>query len=349
MTTASVPVRPRLGYAPWGEDLAELTAAGRAAEDAGADTLWASELHRSATVTAAALACATTAPRIGTAVALAFVRSPMICALETIDLDELSAGRTVLGLGTGVRRLNEEWHGAAFGHPVQRLRETVDCVREFIARCADGEPIEAGGSLASLRVRGYRRPPPPRTRVPVHLAAAGPLLTRLAGEIADGWIGHELGSPAHVRDTVLPALRTGLDTAGRERGQLEVVASACVSVHPDPAEALRRASGNVGFYASVRTYAPLFAAHGLAEPQGRVAEWFRAPGTGAGDLAGAVDPAMTRALTLCGTREQVAALLSGYAGIADSLKLTPPVHGLTPREIRESQALALELIRELNG
>ncbi|MFF3501746.1 LLM class flavin-dependent oxidoreductase [Streptomyces sp. NPDC003247] len=344
MTT---PALPRLGYAPWGADLAELTAAGRLAEEAGADTLWAAELHRSATVTAAALACATTTARIGTAVALAFVRSPMTCALEALDLDELSDGRAVLGLGTGVRRLNEEWHGVRFDHPVQRLRETVDCVRAFVARCADGDPIEAGGPLTALRVRGYRRPLPRRTRVPVHLAAAGPLMTRLAGEIGDGWIGHELGSPAHLRETVLPALRAGLATAGRTPDDLEVVASACVSVHPDPAEALRRASGGVGFYASVRTYAPLFAAHRLAAPRSRVAEEFRRPGVRAGDLAGAVDPAMTRALTVCGTPDQVADRLTGYAGLADSLKITPPVHGLTPREIRESQAHVLDLIREL--
>lgn len=126
-----------------------------------------------------------------------------------------------------------------------------------------------------------------------------------------------------------------------------MVASVCVSVHPDPAEALRRAAYNVGFYASVRTYAPLFAAHGLQEPQRRVAEEFRRPGARAGALAAAVDPAMTRALTLCGTREQVAELLTGYAGTADSLKLTVPVHGLTSHEIRESQAHVLDLIREL--
>ncbi|MFJ6466674.1 LLM class flavin-dependent oxidoreductase [Streptomyces sp. NPDC091387] len=343
----TAPAVPRIGYAPWGENLAELTAAGRAAEDAGADTLWASELHRSATVTAAALACATTTARIGTAVALAFVRSPMTCALETLDLDELSDGRAVLGLGTGVRRLNEDWHGVPFDHPAQRLRETVDCVRTFIARCADGDPFEAGGPLASLRVRGYRRPRPLRTRIPVHLAASGPLTCRLAGEIADGWIGHELGSPAHLRDTVLPSLHTGLGTAGRGPQDLEVVASVCVSVHPDPAEALRRAAGNVGFYASVRTYTPLFAAHGLAEPQRRVTEEFRRPGARADGLAAAVDPAMTRALTLCGTREQVAELLTGYAGSADSLKLTTPVHGLTAHEIRESQTHVIDLIREL--
>ncbi|MEV6162043.1 LLM class flavin-dependent oxidoreductase [Streptomyces sp. NPDC052052] len=343
----NAPAVPRLGYAPWGEDLAELTTAGRAAEEAGADTLWASELHRSATVTAAALACATTTARIGTAVALAFVRSPMTCALELLDVDELSDGRAVLGLGTGVRRLNEDWHGATFDHPAQRLRETVDCVRTFIARCADGDPFEAGGPLVPMRVRGYRRPLPRRTRVPLHLAAAGPLMCRLAGEIADGWIGHELGSPAHLRDTVLPALRTGLDRAERRPEELEVVASACVSVHPDPAEALRRAAGNVGFYASVRTYEPLFAAHGLSEPQRRVMEEFRRPGARAGGLATAVDPAMTRALTLCGTRDQVAELLTGYAGIADSIKLTTPVHGLTDHEIRESQAHVVDLIREL--
>src|SRR4051812_39972049 len=105
----------RLTYQPWGETLAELVDAGRRAEEAGAETLWVSELHRSATGTAAALIQGTSTARIGTSIVLAFTRSPMTTALEALDLDEMSGGRFVLGLGSGVARLNEDWHNVPFG------------------------------------------------------------------------------------------------------------------------------------------------------------------------------------------------------------------------------------------
>ncbi|WP_067823006.1 LLM class flavin-dependent oxidoreductase [Actinomadura kijaniata] len=337
----------RIAYGPWGETLDELVAAGRAAEDAGAEALWVPELHRSATVTAAALAAATTTARVGTAVALAFTRSPMVTALEAMDLDELSGGRFTLGLGSGVRRLNEDWHNARWGNPVAHLRETVAAVRHVVAHAADGDPMILEGEHEPLRVRGFRRPyPPARRAVPVHLAGLGPAMTALAGEVGDGWISHELCSPAWLRDRAGPALATGLARAGRDRADLEVVVSAVCSIDDDPAEARRRAAGPVGFYASVRTYAGFFAFHGLAGAQRRVAGAFRA-GAGADHLADAVPDAMVDAFTLTGDPGRVRDRLRAYAGLADTVKLTPPTHGLAPAEIRRAQARVIDLIREL--
>lgn len=331
----------RITYGPWGETLGELAAAAKAAEDAGAEAVWVPELHRSATVSAAALAGATTRARVGTAVALAFTRSPMTLALEALDLDELSGGRFVLGLGSGVRRLNEDWHGVRWDRPVARLRETVAAIREFVARCGTGEPIDAPG----LRIRGYRRPfPAVRDRIPVYLAAVGPAMTRLAAGIGDGWISHELCSPDYLRDRLLPRIGEGL--AGRARSDLDVVVSACCSIDGDPRAARRRAAGGVGFYASVRAYSGLFDFHGLAGEQARVVEAFRS-GSGAGDLAGAVPDHMVGALTLSGTARQVRERLRAYEGLADTVKLTPPTHGIPAEETRHAQDRIIELIGDL--
>ena len=95
-------------YGPWGETLEELVDASRRAEAAGADVIWVPELHRSATVGAAALAAGTSTVGVGTAIALAFTRSPMVTALEALDVDEMSGGRFILGIGSGVQRLNED-------------------------------------------------------------------------------------------------------------------------------------------------------------------------------------------------------------------------------------------------
>ncbi|GAA1765840.1 LLM class flavin-dependent oxidoreductase [Nocardioides hankookensis] len=331
----------RITFGPWGETLDEVAAAARAAEDAGAEALWVPELHRSATISAAAVAAATTRAQVGTAIALAFTRSPMVTALEALDLDELSGGRFVLGLGTGVQRLNEDWHGVDWSKPVTHLRETVRDIRAFWASCTTGEPIDLPGERAPMRIRGYQRPyQPTRTDIPVYLAAMGPALTRLAGEIGDGWISHELVSPAFLRERILPEL-------GASGRRVDVVTSACCSVDRDPAVARRRSAGMVGFYATVRTYADFFAFHDLAEEQGAVIEAFRSSGAVAGGLADAVPDRMVSALTLSGTRDDVAAGLAAYEGLADTVKLTPPTHGLTPEETRLAQKELIAVIEEL--
>ncbi len=339
---------PRLTYGPWGETLAELVEAGASAEAAGAQVIWAPEMHRSATVTAAAVAAGTSTVGVGTAIALAFTRSPMVTALEAMDLDELSGGRFVLGLGTGVQRLNEDWHNARWGKPVAHLRETVAIVRHVIAHARDGVPMTVEGEYEHLRVRGYQRPyHQQRVEIPIYLAAMGPAMMRLAAEIGDGWISHELCSPDFVRAEVLDNVSEGLSRSGRDRKELDLVVSACCSVHEDGAVARRAAAGVVGFYASVGTYAPFFEAHGFAA-EAEACRTALKGGRPAHDLAELVPDAMVSALTLSGTAAEVSDRLADYAGLVDSVKLTPPAHGLSPAQTRAAQAGVLELIGELS-
>jgi probable F420-dependent oxidoreductase len=339
----------RLTYQPWGETLAELVDAGRRAEEAGAETLWVSELHRSATGTAAALAHGTSIARVGTSILLAFTRSPMTTALESLDLDEISGGRFVLGLGSGVARLNEDWHNVTFGKPVAHLRETVRDIREFWTKCRTGETIDLDGEWEPMHIRGYERPfPVTRTDIPIYLAAMGPLMTRLAGRVGDGWISHELCSPAYLREQALPDLLAGLERGERDREQLDVVVSACCSISDDLRLARKRVSGLVGFYGSVRTYADFFDFHGLAEDQQRVIEAFRS-GKGADYLGESVSDRMVDTLTFVGNRDEVASRIEAYDGLADSLKLSPPTHGLAASETRAAQDEIIAVMGELTG
>jgi probable F420-dependent oxidoreductase len=338
----------QLSFGPWGASLAEMSAAARAAEDAGFTHAWCAELHRSAFVPAAAMADATTSIGIGTAIALAFVRSPMTTALSALDLDELSGGRFTLGLGSGVARLNEDWHGANFGKPVPHMRESVAVILEVIARAHLGETIEMSGEYESIRLRHYQRPfPPVRTRIPIYIAAVGDLMTRLTGEIADGWLGHELNSPRYMSERLLPNLLAGLERAGRARTDLDIVASVCCVIDADGKQARRWAAGLVAFYASVRTYQPFFAFHGFEAEAVAIQNAFRA-----GDEQAMVDACpdeMVDALTFAGTPDEVRARLTAYEGIADRMKLTPPTH-LVPEEVtRQTQAAILEHLAPVNA
>lgn len=337
----------RISYGPWGETLEELASAARAAEEAGAEVLWVPELHRSALTSAMVMAGATSTALIGTAISLAFTRAPMVTALEALDVDEASGGRFLLGLGTGVRRLNEDWYGVEWTSPAKRLRETVECIRTFWAQCATGAPMTAGGDHARMSIRGFQRPfPQPRTEIPVYLGAMGPVLTRLTAEIAEGFISHELCSPAWLAERITPDLEAGLGRSGRPRESLDVVVSAACSIDDHRDVAVGRNAGLVGFYASVRSYADFFAFHDLADDQDRVVEAFRG-GAGADHLGGAVGERAVRALTLAGTGDDVRARLSEYARLTDTVKLTPPTHGLPAAETRAAQARIIDLIADL--
>ncbi|MCA1832301.1 MAG: LLM class flavin-dependent oxidoreductase [Actinomycetota bacterium] len=331
----------RVSYAPWGESLNEVIDAAVAAEAAGFTDAWISELHRSAFVPCGAIAAATSTIGVGTAIALAFVRSPMITALTALDLDDLSHGRFTLGLGAGVQRLNENWHNAAFGKPAPHLRETIAIIRRLIAEAHLGKPFAIEGEFERVSIRGYERPfPPLRDRIPIYVASVGEVMTRLAGEIADGWLGHELGSPRSVAELVLPNIQAGLQRAGRARGDIAVIPSAVCVIDADSRQAKRWAAGLVAFYATVRTYEAFLAFHGFSAEAHAIQERFRA-----GDEAGMIDATpdeMVDALTLAGTADEVRGRLSAYEGIADGIKLSPPTH-LVPADVtRACQKAILE-------
>lgn len=340
----------RLTFAPWGESLAEIVEASRQAEAAGAEVIWAPEMHRSATVTAAAVAAGTSTAGVGTAIALAFTRSPMVMALEAMDLDEMAQGRFILGLGTGVQRVNEDWHNAQWGKPVAHLRETVGIIRAFIAGCTTGEPFAIEGEYERLRVKGYQRSyHRERESIPIYLAGVGPIMVRLAGEIAEGWISHELCSPSFVNGRVMPAISEGLERGGRSRDDIELVVSACAAVDNDRQKARRLAAGVVGFYSTVRTYSDFFDFHGFAEQQQAIIDEFRGGDGVAQKLGDLVPDDMVSAFTISGNPDDIAESLAAYEGIVDAVKLSPPTHGLAPQQTRAAQQALIGVVADITG
>ena len=318
-----------------GDDPAGLAAFALAAERAGLARLWAPELHRSATIPLAVAAGATERIELATGIALAFTRSPMVMALEALDLDEISGGRFVLGLGAGVRRLNASWHAGPYDPPVARMREMVAAVRELVAALAEGRDARSPGEIYDVQVRGLRRGHgAPRARVPVWLAAVLPGMTRLAGQVADGFLDHPVTTPRWLAERLLPALDAG--AARRERPRPPVAgALICAASDDDPAGARRAAAATVGFYATVRTYEGMFAEHGFADRLPAIRRAFT--GADGERLAEAVGEEMTGAFAAAGTIAQVRERGRAYEGLADRLWATPPHHGQSPGDVARWQ------------
>jgi alkanesulfonate monooxygenase SsuD/methylene tetrahydromethanopterin reductase-like flavin-dependent oxidoreductase (luciferase family) len=254
----------------------------------------------------------------------------------------------VLGLGTGVQRLNESWHNARWGKPVAHLRETVRDIRHLVRSAASGEPINLLGEHEPLSIRGYRRPFAPRRReIPIYLASTGPVMTRLAGEIGDGWIAHELGSAAYLEQVIRPNLQAGAEVSGRSIADVDVVASACCVPWHDAAQARRWAAGLVAFYATVRTYEPFFEFHGFLDEARACQAAFRA-GDEEAQVA-AIPDAMVDALTIAGTPNDVRERLRRYDGLADAIKLSPPTHFVTDDVTRAVQEEIITMVGSMHA
>ena len=313
-----------------GRTAAELTAAAKRCEDAGVEMLFASELYTNPIVPLAAVAASTENITLGTGIALAFVRSPLALGLAALDMDNLTGGRFVLGLGTGVKTLNERWHGVHnFGPPVRHMREVVAFLRDFMANAHKGEPFRHEGEFLDVDIKGYQRPwAPARERIPIYLGANRKYMLRLAGEVADGVLGHVFVSPRHLREEVLPRIGEGLSKAGRDRSEITVGAGITCAIDEDRAMARRHAAGPMAFYATVRTYEPLFAADGFAEDCARIREAFHS-----GDKKRAVDlvpDAMIDTYCAAGTPDDVLKKVAEYDGLLDVKGISPPRHFCPP-------------------
>lgn len=309
-----------------GTSAAELVAAAKACEDAGVESIWASELYTNAYIPLAAVASATETVTLGTGVVLAFVRSPLAIGLAALDMDSLCSGRFVLGLGTGVRRLNESWHGVTnFGGPVRHMREVVAFLRTFTEKAHLGERMVFDGEFVKADIRGYKRPTAPaRERIPIYLGANKPLMLRLAGEVADGVLGHLFLSPRHLKDEFLPRIAEGLERGGRQRSELTVSAGITCAIDEDRATARRHAAGPIAFYASVKTYQPILAADGFADECEQIRAAFQAGERDRGvDL---VTDEMIDTYCAAGTPDEVLKKVAQYDGLLDVKGISPPRH-----------------------
>lgn len=327
----------RLQVVALGDSADELAAGARDAEAAGAEGIWAIELYRSTITQATWLAAQTETISVGTGITWAFTRSPMLLAMSALDIDEMSGGRFRLGLGAGVKRLNETWHGADYGRPAPHLRETVEATRLIMQGANAGEPIRYEGTYHDIDIKGWARPHPAlRETVPIYVAAVQEGMARMAGDVADGLLGHLICSVRWIEEVVIPNFELGLSRSGRDRSALDFVPGMCVAISDgDDAAACDAARRTLAFYATVRTYAPLFEMHGFGDQAAAVGNAFRA-----GDLA-AVAAAVTDEMvdTYCavGPPDRVRAKVAEVAALGDAISLTPPTYFIPGEEIAEYQ------------
>jgi probable F420-dependent oxidoreductase len=231
------------------------TGAGLAAalEAAGYDGVWTAETQHDPFLPLATAAVSTERVLLGTAIATAFTRSPMVTAMAAWDLQRASRGRFVLGLGTQVRAHNVRRFSVPWEAPAPRLRELVEALRHIWGAFQGDHPLGFRGQhyRHDLMTPFFDPGPIEFPQPPIWLAAVTPTMYRLAGEVADGVHVHVFHTARYLREVALPAL-------GPRREEM-TLASGVFVVIGDDADAVRM---QIAFYGSTPTYRPVFEAHG---------------------------------------------------------------------------------------
>ncbi len=275
-------------------------------------------------------------------VAIAFPRNPIQLAHQANDLQLLSEGRFILGLGTQVRAQIEKRYGTGFDRPVARMKELVGALRAIFATWNTGERLNFRGEFYrhTLMTPTFVPGPNPFGPPPIYLGALGPRLTAATAEVADGLLVMPFGSKRFLHETTMPAVRAGLSAAGRIESDFEVVPEVIVSVATGRDDDHASTRMLLAFYGSTPAYRPVLDAHGWGDLQpelnamSKQGRWT--------EMAALIDDDILHTIAACGTPAEVAAHVRNRVdGVSDRVCLyqTGPI---------EAQALA-EIVDALAG
>lgn len=251
---------------------ADLNQAGRlagAVESLGFDGLWMAEAAHNPFLPLSHAALASDRILLGTAIAVAFPRSPMIMAQTAWDLAAISQGRFVLGLGTQIKPHISKRFSAKWGKPVQQLREYIDSLRAIWRGFQTGADPSYHGEYYRVPVltQACAPPPMPYHRIPIYIAGVNTGLARLAGELCDGFHIHSFHTPRYLREVLLPAFQAARKASGR-RDRLTRSCAVFVVTGED-AESIEASKqltkSQIAFYASTPSYVKVLELHGWAD------------------------------------------------------------------------------------
>ncbi len=245
-------------------NLNDVPALACAAEEIGFDCLWTSETQHDPFLPLALVAEHTSRLELGTAIAVAFPRSPTVIAHIAWDLAAQSNGRFILGLGTQVKPHIERRFGMVWESPVAKLRDMILAMRAvWAAWQGDGRVNYRGEFYKITLMTPFFNPGPiEQPNIPIFIAGVNERLCQLAGELCQGFHVHPFHSAKYIRELVLPNLEKGLSQSNRTRADMQL--SSAIFVATDEAEK-EMARAQISFYASTPTYRTVLEIHGWGE------------------------------------------------------------------------------------
>ena len=306
----------------------------RWADEAGFQAAFVPEAITDSMASLQAMAVATERIRIGSGIANIFLRHPVLQAMTAQQIDEISGGRLILGLGISHKTLVEGRFGLPFDRPRDRLGEYVEILR----RAFTGEVVDFTGEI--YRVSGWQTGVPvTRPRIPIYLAVLGLKMAHYAGQIADGVILN-LASVDHTR-RVVEAVREGARSAGRDPDSIEIASFIACCIDEDREAARNTARRIISFYSTMPFYGNMFGQAGFKAESDEVAGAIR---RGDRDAAWqAITVPMIDAIAICGTPEEARARLDDHRRAGVTMPVVSP--SPTRRSLDQAIEIAIETFR----
>lgn len=253
-----------------GADLDVLAAQVVAAERVGFDGVWSTEVSRDPFLPLMFAADRSSSLQLGTAIAVAFARSPMTMAVAANDLNTFSRGRFVLGLGSQIQAHIERRFGMPWSAPAERMREYIQALQAIWRSWQTGEKLDFQGThyQHTLMTPMFNPGPSPFGQPRIVVAAVGPQMTRVAAESADGLLVHGFTTARYLRDVTLPAIEAGLKSTGRTRVDFITCYPGLIATGSDEAaltEAIAQVRHQIAFYGATPAYRGVLDLHGWGD------------------------------------------------------------------------------------
>jgi probable F420-dependent oxidoreductase len=316
------------GLAVDGKHLPTIDEVGRAAESLGFAGLWTSETKHDSFLPLAVAANNTKRLDLGTSIAIAFSRSPMTMAQISWDLQELSGGRFILGLGTQVKAHIERRFSMPWGRPAARLEDYILALRAIWRSFQTREPLDYKGEYYqhTLMTPFFNPGPIEHAAIPIYIAGVNTRLARLAGELCDGFHIHPFHTPEYVRQIVKPAIKEGAERKNRNPEEIKLATSVFVitgETEEEVEEQREKMRAQTAFYASTPSYRVVLEVHGwekVGEELGKLArdkKWDEMPNL--------ITDEMLRTFAVEATLDEVGpALRERYEDLIDRVALYVP-------------------------
>ena len=324
-------------------DIVSVYSDAKIVESLGYDALMVEETKVDPYIVMALAAEATTKLGLGTAVAIAFARSPTVTAMAAWNLQRLSAGRFTLGLGTQVKGHIERRFGFHWSAPGPWMREYILAIRAVWESWQNRMPLDFNGEhyRLNLIVPLFDPGPIDHPHIPIHVAAVNEYMCQVAGEVADGVRPHPVCSAAYIKDVMLPSLHSGAALAGRDESQLSVSIKPLIATAPDEQdleEKVRDVRARISFYASTPAYRAAFDHHGLGDLADELRVLSKAQRWE--EMPRFIDDDILHQYAVVGLYDDIAAKLkSRYGGLVTHAEFSIPIKKSTDAErLREMLA-----------
>jgi len=298
------------------------------ADRLGFDGLWSTEVSRDPFLPLAIAAQQAPEMQIGTAVAVAFARSPMTTAAVANDLNTFSRGRFVLGLGSQIQAHIERRFSMPWSAPAQRMREYIQALHAIWSSWQNHEKLNFQGEhyRHTLMTPMFSPEPNPFGVPRIALAAVGPKMTAVAAELADGLLVHGFTTARYLREVTHPVIEAGLGATGRQRADFSVCYPGLIVTASDEegyVSALQQVRQQIAFYGATPAYRAVLDLHGWGELHtelhrlSKAGEW--------STMTDLIDDEVLSTFAVCGDPKQVGAeVVRRFDGLVDRFTVYTP-------------------------